>query len=346
MHPTGQNFPTRRALNQRILLFCVLSIPLSHASLAGQCGDNYRSALEIINTSPESHSAVAENYSYQLWVNGRIRVLINPGPGSYHGFLQSGGNIHDLKTILFTRLDAGRSNDLPIFVAASQAAGRRDALSVYGPDGNKYMPSTVNFVRTLFDQKRGAWRHLGDVISPLGYQGYKLKAHNAGTGKRPGQNRGKPGAIRFSVLTDPEFQLQAADSDNRTTPTLSWRLHTNNNSVTLVDDSASVSETLEALASESGLLLAQLHAEKQASQPVLAASEVGRLAYRSGTRQLHLVYPSTTDSATKNAHLALVKNKYAGLVSFARHADCLPIGPTDSSDNPAPKISSDLPHSR
>lgn len=346
MHPTGQNYPTRRTLTRRTLLFCFLSIPVGQVTLASQCGDRYRSALEVINISPTSQSAVPQNYSYQLWVNGRVRVLINPGSGSYHGFLQSGANIHDLKTILFTRLDASRSNDLPIFVAASQASGRRETLSVFGPDGNKYMPSTVNFVRTLFDQKRGAWRHLGDVISPLGYQGYKLKAHNAGSGKRPGQRPGKPGENLFSVLNDPEYQLQATDSDNRFMPTLSWRLGTDNNSVTLVDDSANVSEKLETLASGTGLLLAKPHSEKQTSQPVLTANEIGRLAYRSGTRQLHLVYPSTTDSATKNAHLALVKNKYAGLVSFAGNNDCLPISPTNSPDTPTLKQSSDLPHSR
>jgi len=37
------------------------------------------------------------------------------------------------------------------------------------------MPSTVTFVRDLFDGARGAYRHLGEVLAPDGTGGFKLR---------------------------------------------------------------------------------------------------------------------------------------------------------------------------
>src|SRR6185436_20352161 len=112
-----------------------------------------------------------------VWIQGKSRLLVDAGPGTALHFAQTGASVADLDALLFTHLRLERTGDFPALLQLSTAAKRNRALPTYGPGGNRLMPSTVSFVRSLFDPTRGAWRYLGDLLSPLTRAPYKLDPH-------------------------------------------------------------------------------------------------------------------------------------------------------------------------
>src|SRR3989344_2318179 len=104
--------------------------------------------------------------SYLVWIDGKARALVDLGSGAVLRFGETGANIADLDVILFTHLHVDHSADLPALIKASFFQDRDRVLPVYGPTGNRLMPSTVTFGREMFNSPRGAFRYRGSFVNP------------------------------------------------------------------------------------------------------------------------------------------------------------------------------------
>ncbi|MBI3575174.1 MAG: MBL fold metallo-hydrolase, partial [Gammaproteobacteria bacterium] len=116
--------------------------------------------------------------SYLVWIDGKARALVDLGGGAALRFSETGANIADLDVILFTHLHVDHSADLPALVKASFFQDRDRVLPIYGPPGNRLMPSTVTFVREMFNSTSGAFRYLGGFVNPMTRDVYKLQPHD------------------------------------------------------------------------------------------------------------------------------------------------------------------------
>lgn len=134
--------------------------------------------LQVLGSGGAELAGARAGSGFLLWRDGRARVLIDAGPGTALRFRESGARFADLDAVLFTQLHADHSADITALIDYGQSQGRQRPLSLYGPSGNRYMPSTVGLVRSLFDPVRGAYRHLGDLISPQTALTYKLRPLN------------------------------------------------------------------------------------------------------------------------------------------------------------------------
>ena len=106
---------------------------------------------------PDQVTTVITSYSIHYT---KLYELVNAGADSANSFTASGAHVSDLDVILFTQLDVANTGDFPWLIQLSLPEKRSRPLPIYGPDRGKLMPSTVTFVRTLFDSKRGVYRYL------------------------------------------------------------------------------------------------------------------------------------------------------------------------------------------
>src|SRR6266566_3509977 len=111
--------------------------------------------LQILGSGDAAMVGERAGASLLVWVNGKSRIMIDAGSGAAMRFEQAGGNAADLEAILLTHLRLARTADLPALVQSPSAMTRTRALAIYGPGGNPAMPSTVSFVRALFDPTLG-----------------------------------------------------------------------------------------------------------------------------------------------------------------------------------------------
>ncbi|WP_372522174.1 MBL fold metallo-hydrolase [Sulfuricaulis sp.] len=250
--------------------------------------------------------------AYLVWLDGKPRALIDIGAGAALRFREAGANVADLDVILLTRLHVDRTADLPALVDSSLAENRDRPLPLYGPSGNKFMPSTVTFVRTLFDNTRGAYRYLGNFLNPLAKDTYKLRPNDVGEERRGLGARRAPDPDILSVFANERLRTSAVYVAHGSAPALAWRVDAGTKSIAFSEDSGGGG--LERLIKNADLLIVNLSVP--ATMP---SSVVARLAQAAGVKQLVLT-PRASENETEV--LEYIKKHFAGPVAFASDLEC------------------------
>ena len=250
--------------------------------------------------------------AYLVWLDGKPRALIDIGAGAALRFREAGANVADLDVILLTRLHVDRTADLPALVDSSLAENRGRPLPLYGPSGNKFMPSTVTFVRALFDNTRGAYRYLGNFLNPLAKDTYKLRPIDVGEERRRLGAQRAPDPDILPAFANERLRTSAVYVAHGSAPALAWRVDAGTKGIAFSEDS--MSGGLERLIKNADLLIVNL------SVPAtISPSAVARLAQTAGVKQL-VLSPRLLGNETEA--LDSIKKHFAGPVAFANDLDC------------------------
>lgn len=265
--------------------------------------------------------------SYLVWIEGRPRVLVDVGDGVGLRFAEAGAKMADLDVILLTSLQTDYTAGLPALIHASLAEDRNRPLPIYGPTGNKFMPSTVAFIRALFDSTRGAYRYLGELLNPLAKNTYKLQPQNVGNDRRRIGARRTPATAIHQPFANERLRVSAVYLADETWPALAWRVDSLSKSIVFSVDTNSEDGNLELLSKGADLLM--LH------RPVLktmlggtdralahAPSEIAGFAHEAGIKQLVLAVRTSLTPVQESITLDEIKKRYEGTVVFASELGC------------------------
>jgi ribonuclease BN (tRNA processing enzyme) len=302
-----------------------LAAPLAAVAAQG-CGDNGLQ-VQVLGSGGTPVTAGRAATSHLVWIEGKARVLVDAGDGAALRFAEAGASSADLDTILFTHLHADHSAGFPVLIESSLAQKRERPLPVYGPPGNRFMPSTVTFVRDLLDPTRGAYRYLGaDLLSPLARGAYRLEPHDV---------RDKPPKLPVTRRNDGEPILAFANARLRAlatpvphgqVPALAWRVEVNGKSVVFAGDAAAAGERLLDLARDADLLVAANAVREEASAEeralYLPPSAIGRLAKNAGVKQLVLSHRTPRTLGHEDETTEHVRRHYDGPLAYANDLDC------------------------
>lgn len=252
--------------------------------------------------------------SYLIWLNGKARVLVNAGSDSATSFTASGAHVADLDVILFTQLDVANTGDFPWLIQLSLPEKRARPLPIYGPDRGKLMPSTVTFVRTLFDSKRGVYRYLGALLDPLGKRTYKLQPQDITQKRR----------LDSAVYSNGRLLITASPLTREPLPALAWRIEAGGRSIVFSGNRADNLTNLGRLTRKADLLIVTGSGDDIAASPeqTLTAPALANLANDSGVRQLAFTdrEPPANNTPDKQA---LPDTDHRSRISFVAPMDCL-----------------------
>lgn len=308
-----------------LLALCLITLPSMSPANQGRCFDR-GPQIQVLGSGGSDLRNNRAASSYLIWINGKARVLIGAGPGSAMRFHKSGAHFSDLKVILFTSLRGEQTADFTSLILSTINDGRKSELPIYGPGGNKFMHSSVAFIRALFDQKRGAFRNLGTVLSPLGRKTYKLKPHDISTRIRK-KRLGKKIPTTRQVFNDRVLGLKitAVSVQYNKIPSLAWRLESGGKSMVFSGKVSGDPGNLEELAQHADLLVVPTSSNKAdiTDKTKWDAATLGRIAYRAKVKQLVLDHRTSTNDHLETRTLAIIRTKYAGLARFADEGGCL-----------------------
>jgi len=295
------------------------------AVMAQTCGTKGVQVQVLGSGGPELADKRASS-SYLVWIDGKPRVLVDIGGGAALRFGESGATVSDLDVILFTHLHADHASDLPALVKASFFEERSRPLPVYGPPGNKFMPSTVTFVRTLFDSTRGAYRYLGDFLNPLTKDGYKLQPHDVEEIHGKLGTRRKPENEIRHVFANERLQAMSVRVVHGNLPALAWRIDAGGKRIVFSGDMDGEGGGLERLAQEADLLIAHNAVPENAGGVErslhMPPSVIGRLAREAEVKQLVLSHRMRRTLGHETETIEAIKKSYAGPVVFANDLEC------------------------
>ena len=310
----------RRLLIAAVLLACAPS-----ASFAQARCDTSGVVLQVLGSGGPEMQTKRASSSYLIWVDGKARVLVDAGGGSALRFGESGAHMTDLDVILFTHLHADHSADLPALIKSSWFEDRQRPLPIYGPAGNRLMPSTVAFVRALFDGTRGAYRYLGEFISPLGKNSYKLEPHDM---REPALKLGAPRRKQPSILpvfSNERVRVQAVTVTHGQLPALAFSVESGGKTIVFSGDTSG-DGGLQALAAGADLFVAHNAVPENTGEAERALhmppTIIGNIAQAAKTKQLVLSHRMLRTLGKEEETLAAIRKAYAGTVHFADDLSC------------------------
>ncbi|WP_126454495.1 MBL fold metallo-hydrolase [Sulfuriflexus mobilis] len=290
-----------------LMLLC--SAPLQAKTACGEAGV----WLQVLGSGgPELDDGRASS-GYVVWHNGKTRLLIDMGAGSLFRFEQSGASLNDLDVILLSHMHVDHSNDLPALIKASYFTDRNRDLPVYGPTGNRLMPSVTTFVQDLFGAK-GAFRYLSDYLD--GRESYRLLPHDI-------EASGKAEQV---VMRDASYRLTAVPVHHGPIPALAWRVEIGGHSLVFSGDMSNQNKVLAGLAKQADLLVAH-HAIPERAGGIarslhMPPSVIGQIAAEAGVKQLVLSHRMNRTLGQEQASAAQIRHAYTGPLQFANDLQC------------------------
>jgi ribonuclease BN (tRNA processing enzyme) len=106
---------------------------------------------------------------YVLSIDGKARLLVDAGGGSFERIGRSGLDISSLEQVLLTHLHIDHTSDLPAVIMHLYMGDRKRPIAITGPTGRpgndaapenaSPQPGVREFVRRLFGP-RGVWRYM------------------------------------------------------------------------------------------------------------------------------------------------------------------------------------------
>jgi ribonuclease BN (tRNA processing enzyme) len=305
----------------KTLLLTILLVA-SGGSLAtepGRCPPEGNWLQVLGSGGPELQDRRASS-GYLVWIDGQARLLVDAGGGVALRFGQAGAEVGMLDAVVFSHLHVDHSSDFPALVKSSFFEGRERELPVFGPDGNRFLPSTRDFLQRLFAGKQGLWPYLSHFLPGERHFAYEISPVDVDTGSDEPQQ----------VWENERIRLSAVRAHHGPLPALSWRVDIRQGgSVTFSGDMSGKYGLLPVLARDSSLLVAH-HAIAEDTTGVgrllhMPPSVIGDLAARSKADRLILSHRMLRSLGREQESLALIRKRWPGPVDFAEDLACYPI---------------------
>lgn len=289
------------------------------ATSAPGCGAEGVAVQVLGSGGPELQGGRAAT-GYIVWIDGKARALVDVGPGTALRFVESGARVADLDVVLISHVHADHTADLPALFASSWEQTRSRPLPLFGPEGSGSVASTVTFVRTLFDTTRGAYRNLGDLLSPRDRGPYKLRPMDV-----PAKLLQRKGVQVRRGFSNERLQTASVPVTHGNTPTLAWQVSTGNKRIVFSGDGGGAGVSL--LAGRGVDLMIAHHAipeDATASETTLFTrpSTIGRIAADAQIKHLVLSHRTTRTVGRETDTLSAIRQHYEGPVSLADDLAC------------------------
>jgi ribonuclease BN (tRNA processing enzyme) len=144
----------------------LLALTLVLASgCAHQRCSSHALAVQVLGSGGPIADDARASSAYLVWVEGRARVLIDAGGGSFVRFGQAGAQLEDLELVGLSHLHVDHSAELPTLLKSGFFSARARPLIVAGPTGAGSFPGTRGWLEALVGSA-GAYAYLDWVLDP------------------------------------------------------------------------------------------------------------------------------------------------------------------------------------
>lgn len=258
--------------------------------------------------------------SYALWVDGKARVLIDTGPGSFIRFGEAGLKVADLEAIAFSHFHADHSGGLSGILNTGSFEGGNAPLTIIGPEAASVFPGTRDFLAAQFGRGKGAWAYLHGYL-------------DAGDGRRPLAVREIPAAdAEQGPITRVEIAggmvLQAIPVHHGPAPSLAYTVTVRGRTILFAGDQSAASSKFDRFtaALRPDLLIAHHVIPEGEGQPIglhRSPQDIGRMAANIAPMRLLLSHHMDRSFSRLEEGLAAIAQHYSGTVTIASDGTCV-----------------------
>lgn len=303
--------------NALLIFICVLFLRAPVPAASQSCG-SAGLALQVLGSGGPELADKRASTSYLIWKDGRALAIVDAGGGSALRFGESGAKMSHLHVLLFSHFHIDHSSDFPALVFSSWFGDRRRPLPIFGPSGNKFMPSTTDFVHALFSEPHGVWRYLSQMVEPNPNQTYQLQPHNVTVSSTP-----------VLVFQDADIAVHAVSVVHGAFPALAWQVDTGGKRIVFSGDTNGEGQGLTELASKADIFVAHNAVPENATgverRLHMPPSLIGTIAANAHVKQLVLSHRMLRTLGKEDETRTQIQRRFSGPIRFANDLDCFPL---------------------
>ena len=151
-----------------LISVCALFTGQACAEQAPLCPPSEGVALQVLGSGGPIADDARASSSYIIWVDGKSRVLIDAGGGSFLRFGEAHANFNDLEFVGLSHFHADHSADFVALLKSGNFAGRQRPLTVAGPSGSNRFPGLDDFLQANLNATDGAFKYLAGYLDGSG----------------------------------------------------------------------------------------------------------------------------------------------------------------------------------
>jgi len=181
---------------------------------------------------------------YMILTDGKPRLLMDLGGGTYTRIAESGAYINKIEAILITHMHLDHMADLSAVIKAMFFHARTlhqpitDSVQIYGPSDNltnaqtSQFPSIEQYTDALFNPATGIDRYLIGMSKAISGGAFSYQAHNEG--------HFAPGNTRTTIINDPDgLVVESIGVMHGPVPALAYRISYKGHTIVYTGDTTS-----------------------------------------------------------------------------------------------------------
>lgn len=296
-----------------VALLALISIP-SNAAAQSCAADPV--AVQILGSGGPVANVDRASAGYLVWLDGRARILVDAGGGTFLRFGQAQAKLSDLSLIAISHLHPDHVSDLPALLWLSNLS-RKEPLPISGPSGNDAVPDFPKFLGRLFDEKTGAFQMLGGTLGapvPPGIGGaVRLDAGVVDVTKSQPSTVFDKGGVTVTAMGIPHGNI----------PTLAYRVQARGVSIVFSSDQTATNPKFVEFARGANVLVMHLTTGAGQTHPLHASPPaVGRVAQDARVGRLIVSHIGPFDL---EAAIAELRKSYTGPLTVGADLQCTPV---------------------
>lgn len=158
------------SVDRRIILFAVLVLSCAAActETPDSCPADRGVALQVLGSGGPIADDGRASSAYLIWIDGKARVLVDAGGGSFLRFGEAAAAFADLDFVGLSHFHTDHSADFPALLKSGNFSGRKRELFVAGPSGNDKFPGLSDYLSAMLGSKTGAYAYLNGYLNGSG----------------------------------------------------------------------------------------------------------------------------------------------------------------------------------
>ncbi len=303
----------RTFTKQLALSFAILAVapPLAGAA---SCPEAEGVTLQVLGSGGPIADDGRASSGYVVWIDGKSRVLIDAGGGTFLRFGEAGARFTDLDFIGLSHFHTDHSADFAALVKSGNFSARKRSLRVAGPAGAGAFPGLRQFLEALLGAERGAYAYLSAFLDGT-----------SGTPMLTPREVGPDGTTL--VYTSDDLVVEAMRVPHGIVPAVAFRVTSGETSIVFASDQNGGNPEFRDFANGASILVMHLVVpegiEGVGRRLHAPPSVIGAIAAATQPRTLVLSHFMARSLRDLERNVALVEDRYKGRVVLAEDLVCV-----------------------
>ena len=307
---------TIRTFIKTLSLSVICGFPVAGVPAWAACSTADSVVLQVLGSGGPIADDGRASTGYLVWVDGKARVLIDVGGGTFLRFGEAGAKFEDLDFIGLSHLHTDHSADFPALIKSGNFSPRERALPLAGPDGDGVFPGLESYLQSMFGQG-GAYAYLGDFLEGTGGKPMLVPREIA---------QGEP----VVAYVGERLRVDALRVPHAIVPAVAFRISVGEESLVFSSDQNGSNPAFAEFAQGASVLVMHMVVPEGvtgAGRKLHAPpSVIGDIAAQANPGILVLSHFMARSLARLEDNVALVRERFDGEIVLAEDLDCVAAG--------------------